>query len=56
IAIPVEVKDNWSDLVLQSGIYACCLFSASPLRQFVLGIGYNYEDHTLRFLVYQRGG
>ncbi|KAJ3730947.1 hypothetical protein DFJ43DRAFT_1082166 [Lentinula guzmanii] len=56
IAIPVEVKNNWSDLVLQSGIYARCMFSASPLRQFVLGIGYNYEDHTLRFLVYHRGG
>ncbi|KAJ3982176.1 hypothetical protein F5890DRAFT_1476372 [Lentinula detonsa] len=56
IAIPVEVKNNWSDLVLQSGIYARCMFSASPLRQFVLVIGYNYEDHTLRFLVYHRGG
>ncbi|KAJ3994906.1 hypothetical protein F5050DRAFT_1770794 [Lentinula boryana] len=56
IAIPVEVKNNWSDLVLQSGIYARCMFSASPLRQFVLVIGYNYEDHTVRFLVYHRGG
>ncbi|KAJ3991910.1 hypothetical protein F5050DRAFT_1862859 [Lentinula boryana] len=56
MAIPVGIRDNWPNLVLQAGIYACCLFSASPLRQFVLVIGYNYKDHTLRFLVYHRGG
>ncbi|KAJ3792813.1 hypothetical protein GGU11DRAFT_812332 [Lentinula aff. detonsa] len=56
MAIPVETRDNWPDLVLHAGSYACCLFSASPLRQFVLVIGYNYKDHTLRFLVYHRGG
>ncbi|KAJ3979152.1 hypothetical protein F5890DRAFT_1642082 [Lentinula detonsa] len=56
MAIPVETRDNWPNLVLQAGTDACCLFSASPLRQFVLVIGYNYEDHTLRFLVYHRGG
>ncbi|KAJ3994815.1 hypothetical protein F5050DRAFT_416995 [Lentinula boryana] len=54
MAIPVEIKGNWSELVLQAATYARCMFSASPLRQFVLIIGYN--EHSLRFLVFHRGG
>ncbi|KAJ3991385.1 hypothetical protein F5050DRAFT_1207213 [Lentinula boryana] len=56
IAIPVEVKNNWSELVLQAATYARCMFSASPLRQFVLVIGYKHNEHSLRFLVFHRGG
>ncbi|KAJ3991403.1 hypothetical protein F5050DRAFT_1197572 [Lentinula boryana] len=56
IAIPVEVKDNWSELLLQAATYARCMFSASPLRQFVLVIGYKHNEHSLRFLVFHRGG
>ncbi|KAJ3983677.1 hypothetical protein F5890DRAFT_1566305 [Lentinula detonsa] len=56
IVIPVEVKDNWSELLLQAATYARCMFSASPLRQFVLVIGYKHDEHSLRFLVFHRGG
>ncbi|KAJ3990601.1 hypothetical protein F5050DRAFT_1582639 [Lentinula boryana] len=56
MAIPVEIKGNWSELVLQAATYARCMFSASPLRQFVLIIGYKYNEHSLRFLVFHRGG
>ena len=54
--IPVEVKDGWKDLVLQAGTYARCLFSASPLRQFTLVLGYEHKKRRLRFLAYHRGG
>ncbi|KAJ3995066.1 hypothetical protein F5050DRAFT_1713202 [Lentinula boryana] len=56
IAIPVEVKGNWPELVLQAATYARCMFSASPLRQFVPVIGYKHNEHSLRFLVFHRGG
>ncbi|KAJ3725692.1 hypothetical protein DFJ43DRAFT_1157426 [Lentinula guzmanii] len=56
MAIPVEIKGNWSELVLQAATYARCMFSASPLRQFVLVIGYKHNEHNLRFLVFHRGG
>ncbi|KAJ3784708.1 hypothetical protein GGU10DRAFT_314422 [Lentinula aff. detonsa] len=56
IAIPVEVKGSWSELVLQAATYARCMFSASPLRQFVPVIGYKQNEHSLRFLVFHRGG
>ncbi|KAJ3778288.1 hypothetical protein FB446DRAFT_768539 [Lentinula raphanica] len=56
MAIPVEVNEDWQELVLQAGTNACYLFSASPLRQFALVIGYNRKDHNLRFLVFHRGG
>ncbi|KAE9392024.1 hypothetical protein BT96DRAFT_944939 [Gymnopus androsaceus JB14] len=54
--VPVEVKDGWKDLVLQAGTYARCLFSASPLRQFTLVLGYEHKKRRLRFLAYHRGG
>ncbi|KIK53212.1 hypothetical protein GYMLUDRAFT_207582 [Collybiopsis luxurians FD-317 M1] len=56
MVIPVEVKEVWSTLVLQAGTYARCMFSASPLRQFVLVIGYDHQKRLLRFLVYHRAG
>ncbi|KAF5361353.1 hypothetical protein D9757_012323 [Collybiopsis confluens] len=54
--IPVEVKDSWSELVAQAATYARALFSANPLRQFALVIGYNHKEHVMRFLVFHRGG
>ncbi|KAF9040343.1 hypothetical protein BDP27DRAFT_1435164 [Rhodocollybia butyracea] len=54
--IPVEVKSSWSDLVLQAGTYARSLFSAAPLRQYALVLGYNQKDRDFRFLVFHRGG
>ncbi|KAJ3978944.1 hypothetical protein F5890DRAFT_1469690 [Lentinula detonsa] len=56
IAIPVEVKENWSELVLQAATYARCMFSANPLQQFVPVIGYKHNEHSLQFLVFHRGG
>ncbi|KAF5346101.1 hypothetical protein D9757_014022 [Collybiopsis confluens] len=54
--IPVEVKNGWSELVAQAATYARALFSANPLRQFALVIGYNHKEHVMRFLVFHRGG
>ncbi|KAJ3991396.1 hypothetical protein F5050DRAFT_1898595 [Lentinula boryana] len=48
IAIPVELKNNWSKMVLQAATYARCMFRASPLRQFVLVIGYNVDRGVIK--------
>ncbi|KAJ3746953.1 hypothetical protein EV360DRAFT_76380 [Lentinula raphanica] len=55
MAIPLEVNNDWRELVLQAGTNAYCLFGASPLRQFALLVGYNHKEHALRFLVFHRG-
>ncbi|KIK54178.1 hypothetical protein GYMLUDRAFT_918481 [Collybiopsis luxurians FD-317 M1] len=55
VVIPVQIKNDWQTLVLQAGIYAHCMFSASPLRQLVLIFGSDHVQHYLRFLVYHRG-
>ncbi|KAJ7725084.1 hypothetical protein B0H16DRAFT_1595211, partial [Mycena metata] len=39
--IPVEVNDDWPELIFQAATYARCLFSANPSRTFALVIGYN---------------
>jgi hypothetical protein len=54
--IPVEVKENFDELLVQAFLDAMGLFSASPLRQFGLVLGYNQRTHELRFLVYHSGG
>jgi hypothetical protein len=54
--LPVEVQDNWKQLVRQGARYACCLSNAIPLRHFSLVLGYNYKDQELRFLVFHAGG
>ncbi|KAF5383376.1 hypothetical protein D9757_008426 [Collybiopsis confluens] len=56
LKIPVEVKKSWFRLVKQAGTCARALFSAHPLRQFVLVIGYNHAEYAMRFLVFHRGG
>ncbi|KAJ7666542.1 hypothetical protein B0H17DRAFT_879763, partial [Mycena rosella] len=56
IQIPVEVKDNWPDMVAQAATYARCLFSASPSRAFALVLAYHHTDCELRFLIFHRGG
>ncbi|KAJ3810046.1 hypothetical protein F5876DRAFT_42624 [Lentinula aff. lateritia] len=56
ILLPVEVKDNWIELVCQAATYARCLFSTSPLRQYSLVLGYNHKEGTFRFLIFHRGG
>ena len=56
LLIPVEVKGNWAELVCQAGTYARCLFSASPLRQFALVLGYSHIKQEFRFLIFHHGG
>lgn len=56
LLLPVEVKNNWPELIKQAGTYARCLFSAEPLRQFALVLGYVHIKGELRFLVFHRGG
>ena len=56
IEIAVEVKSNWRDLVAQAGTYARCQFIASPGRTFVLVLGFNQKQGSMRFLLYHRSG
>lgn len=56
IIIPVEVNSDSKELVFQAGPHARHLFSASPLHQFTLVLGYEHTNHRLRFLAYHRGG
>ncbi|KAJ7349317.1 hypothetical protein DFH08DRAFT_959475 [Mycena albidolilacea] len=54
--LPVEVKDEWSDLIAQAATYGRSLFSANPSRVFALVLGVNHRTKTLRFLLFHRGG
>ena len=56
LLIPVEVKASWPELVRQAGTYARCLFSASPLRQYAMVLGYSHTESKFRFLFFHRGG
>ena len=56
LLIPVEVKGSWPELVRQAGTYARCLFSASPLRQYAMVLGYSHTESSFRFLFFHRGG
>jgi len=56
IALPVELKNNWRDMVSQAATYARSLFSANPMRTFALVLAFNQEQSTLRFLVFHHGG
>ena len=56
ITLPVEVKDDWKDMVAQAATYARCLFGASPMRTFALVLAFNHSSNALRFLVFHRGG
>ena len=56
LLLPVEIKKGWKDLVCQAGLYARCLFMASPLRKFALVLGYEYDSQEIRILVFHHGG
>lgn len=56
ITLPVELKNNWRDMVSQAATYARSLFSANPMRIFALVLAFNQEQSTLRFLVFHRSG
>ena len=56
ITLPVEVKNNWRNMVSQAATYARSLFSANPMRTFALVLAFNQERNTLRFLVFHHGG
>ncbi|KAJ7692362.1 hypothetical protein B0H14DRAFT_834813 [Mycena olivaceomarginata] len=54
--LPVEVEDEWSELIAQAATYGRSLFSANPSRVFALVLGVNHRTKTLRFLLFHRGG
>ena len=56
LLIPVEAKDGWQELVRQAGTYVRCLYSASPLRQFAMVLGYSHTKREFRFLIFHCGG
>lgn len=54
--LPVEVEDEWSELIAQAATYGRSLFSANSSRVFALVLGVNHRTKTLRFLLFHRGG
>jgi hypothetical protein len=56
VLIPVELNEDRNMLIAKASIYARALYSASPLRQFALVIGYNHCNQELNFVVFHRGG
>jgi len=41
ITLPMELKNNWRDMVSQAATYARSLFSANPMRTFALILAFN---------------
>jgi hypothetical protein len=56
IAMAVEVKANWKDMLLQSCTYGRAQFNDTPLRTFTVTIAVNHIAETLRVLIFHRGG
>lgn len=56
IGIAGEIHDSWSELVTQAGTYGRAIMNAHPTRTFVLVVGFNHNDKTVRFLFFHRGG
>lgn len=56
IEFPIEVKDNWTQLVRQIATYVRAQWAASPLRCFVPAIGFSHKSGTVSFLIFHRGG
>ena len=56
IEVVVVVEESWSSLVADGIKYAKCQFMAHPSRTFVLMLGFNYSEDTMRFLLFHRSG
>ncbi len=56
IGVAVQLDDDWERVVLKAGTHARAAFDAIVLRQFVLVIGVNTKEGTIRFLTFHRGG
>jgi len=56
LMIPVEVKNSWREIVVQTSAYARGLFSAGRPRLFALVLAFNQDKRERRFLVFHRGG
>ncbi|KAI0754526.1 hypothetical protein C8Q80DRAFT_373116 [Daedaleopsis nitida] len=56
ITVAALAKGGWGGIVPLAERYARMQFDAAPLRLFSLVIGVNCKTHTLRFLIFHRGG
>ncbi|KAH7101592.1 hypothetical protein BKA62DRAFT_671980 [Auriculariales sp. MPI-PUGE-AT-0066] len=56
IEMAVEVGTKWTELLAQLGTYARASFCASPLRQFVIGIGINHVQQKFCIFIFHAGG
>ncbi|KAF8314585.1 uncharacterized protein EI90DRAFT_3135848 [Cantharellus anzutake] len=56
IAVAVEVKADWKDMLFQSCTYGRAQFNDTPLRTFTVTIAINHAAETLRVLIFHRGG
>ncbi|KAF7316349.1 Pkinase-fungal domain-containing protein [Mycena indigotica] len=56
IGIPLEVQDEWPELLRQAATYGHALFAANPLRVYALVLACNPVEWDLRFLLFHRGG
>ncbi|KAF7316339.1 hypothetical protein MIND_00152700 [Mycena indigotica] len=56
IGIPLEVQDEWPELLRQAATYGHALFAANPLRVYALVLACNPVEWDFRFLLFHRGG
>jgi hypothetical protein len=56
IVLPVEVKEDWRDMVSQAAAYVRSSLFASPMRIFALALAFKHDSNQLRLLVFHRGG
>ncbi|KAG6859279.1 hypothetical protein C0991_001001, partial [Blastosporella zonata] len=56
IAIAVEVKDDWREMIEQSATYARAQWRGAAHRAFSLVIGVHHKENKLRFLIFHSGG
>ena len=56
LMIPVEVKENWQEIVSQAATHARAIFSERPMRVFALVLAFNNKEKKFTFLIFHRGG
>ena len=56
LLLPIEVRGNDAQMVMQAATYARALNRAVPFREFELVLTYNHNSDQFRFLIFHRGG
>lgn len=56
IRVPMEVGTSWYDILLHAATYATACQSATPLRRFVVCLGFNYVKNEFGIFIFHSGG